>query len=384
MPVSENPIKRRPMPAVLDYSLQSWGRWSSALAGKRCLLAAFWVTLGCLCLAEFQSAPLSPPSVVQPAPKAMKRSFSYNMTGRVRLLLFWVSRENVGRGIVGLEDYDNPKDNVRSEKCEILFGTIPVRVPGGINRWGYGKETALWRINGASGVKNLESSQFLGFMRHSAEESISQVNSSQRKEQGQQQYWYDGILSYVQPQEAHTEVYYFPMTEEVSLEKMEQARRVFDLRRERNNPDQVKRLSNVPVQYGTPQGFLTCLRGLMESATRRYREKGDKGWEKEYFQSTYAYNARLYKMESISSRLHRSFAMPLPAHSSQQLSSAALNNVAEVEYQVTNYASGERYRFTLWFPMSGALENIPLQIRHNPRWWLQVQLQLIDIKEGQP
>jgi hypothetical protein len=342
----------------------------------------FLVLLACSCLMPLMGI-AAPGQAPRNSQDSSGHICQYNMTGRVRLLLFWIGRENVGKGTVRIESAKNPGEGTFTEKIEVQFGTLPQRVPMGINRWGTGQETASWRLEETLKPRTLLSSQFVGFMRHSSEDSLSQVTRQNQQDKDKQQYWYDGIISTIQPNEATTEIYSYPLVEEISLEKMEMAREAFQLRRRQGGPNASKRLSNLPRQYQTPQGFLTCLHNLMAAATHRFQQNGEKGWENSSDQATYAYNARVYKLETLSRHFHRQFPFVLSGSIGVN-SGGTIPNVAEIDYQLTNLASGERHRFSLWFPMSGPLQNIPLQIRDNPRWWLQVQLQLIEAREIAP
>ena len=45
-------------------------------------------------------------------------------------------------------------------------------------------------------------------------------------------------------------------------------------------------------------------------------------------------------------------------------------------FEARSRATGERYRFELDYPTTGPLTGVPLVIRYQPRWWLQVELTL--------
>jgi hypothetical protein len=159
-----------------------------------------------------------PNSLVGEAIK-QKRILHYSMSGRVRLLLFWVGRDNVGQGRVSIEQSVITDVSKLAGIITVLFGTIPERVPWRINRWGYGEEIGYWSLDKAAPETILDYSTFTGFMRHSPEEFISQVASSSRlKDQSQAKFWYDGITSSVKRESAQTEIFYFPLVEEVTTQ----------------------------------------------------------------------------------------------------------------------------------------------------------------------
>ncbi len=59
--------------------------------------------------------------------------YDYVMTARVRLLLFWAGKDDVGGGYIRR---GRLKEEPRKEFFQVLFGSDPAKAPRGINRWG--------------------------------------------------------------------------------------------------------------------------------------------------------------------------------------------------------------------------------------------------------
>jgi hypothetical protein len=74
----------------------------------------------------------------------------------------------------------------------------------------------------------------------------------------------------------------------------------------------------------------------------------------------------------------RSFA--LVASPRRELTGGA--RVADVAFEIRTLATGERTRFEMIYPLEGALAGVPLRIKWQPRWWLQVELQLDEDARG--
>jgi hypothetical protein len=313
-----------------------------------------------------------------------KRILRYSMNGRVRVLLFWLGRDNVGGGKVVIETTEKPELQQREEKISVLFGTQPERIPGRINRWGFGEETGYWRL--AGDIPQLVSSRFSGFMRHSPEESISQLSSVKSQESGKRQFWYDSIISTVKQQESLTDIYYFPMTEEVSYSALDQVHQAFEVRRASGPADKSRNLPNNSSRYDAPQGFLLCLMHMIEETGRLFphdKERSSKGKDKLHW--PYVYNANLYQLHLERVKHHKEFRLANTASvPGQPALQRSIRNVAEADFKIINQQTGEPHLFTCWFPLEGPLKNIPIQIQDNPRWWLQVRLQLVEIQESQP
>jgi hypothetical protein len=284
---------------------------------------------------------------------------------------------------VVIETAETPELHQREEKISVLFGTQPERIPGRINRWGYGEETGYWNL--AGDIPQLISSSFSGFMRHSPEESISELSPAKLKEQGKRQFWYDSIISTVKRHEALTDIYYFPMAEEVSYSSLDQVRQAFEGRSASGSADKSRKLANQRVLYDTPQGFLLCLMRMIEEAGRRFPQESEHSSSgKTNLHWPYVYNANLYQLQLERIKHHKEFRLAnTAAVPVQPILQSSYSNVAEADFKIVNQKTGERHLFTCWFPLEGPLKYVPIQIQDNPRWWLQVRLQLVEIQESQ-
>jgi hypothetical protein len=98
----------------------------------------------------------------------------YRLRGEVRPFFFWLGRDDVGGGRVTIRrTYSSPAR--WREEVEVLFGSEPKRIPGRINRWGQGRESADWIWDTAAARPRLLGTEFEGVMRHSTESSIDEV-----------------------------------------------------------------------------------------------------------------------------------------------------------------------------------------------------------------
>src|SRR5262249_8394917 len=105
---------------------------------------------------------------VDPATSAGADEHHYTISARVRpLLLFWITRNDVGDAIVTRRRAPGEAD------YSLLIGTDPQRPARHINRWGYiGEE-----IRGSD-------ARLVGVMTESEEDSIEQAESNVRKQPG--------------------------------------------------------------------------------------------------------------------------------------------------------------------------------------------------------
>jgi hypothetical protein len=59
------------------------------------------------------------------------REHTYRMAGKVRLLLLWVGRNDVGSGVIRWKASND------ASSFELLIGSDPSKAPGQLNKWGY-------------------------------------------------------------------------------------------------------------------------------------------------------------------------------------------------------------------------------------------------------
>jgi hypothetical protein len=127
--------------------------------------------------------------------------FDYDMTIRIRLLFFWISKDDVGGGYIrrGVA-----KDDSRLEVFQILFGSDPARCPKQINPWGAGTEaelhaSPLLSAAAASTTSDVSARAFFGFMKSSKGKSVSEMQAELKREKDQGEHAFTGIRSRVEP-----------------------------------------------------------------------------------------------------------------------------------------------------------------------------------------
>lgn len=293
------------------------------------------------------------------------RVFRYTMAGRVRVLLFWVGREGVGGGTIAFLQ-DRGSDGQITDAVEVLFGSNPKRVPGKINRWGYGRESAQWK-GGTSPAQRgtLLASTFEGFMRHSSEESLGEVRSRASKDQAEETFWYDAIQSRVTPEQASATVHIFEEKKDFDYTQPTAVECAYQRRLKAGPPDRSRQLKRTEFSYPAPYGFLTAVKNLVGDVSSRFNSRSPK-WSEYRTGFTYLYNAKPYRLDLTDLELHREYTAP----------GWKLKDVIEAEFEITNLKTREEHSFTLWFAASGSLQNVPVKIVDKPRWWLRVELTL--------
>ncbi|MBI4445058.1 MAG: hypothetical protein HY645_04040 [Acidobacteria bacterium] len=305
-----------------------------------------------------------------PCPTAQKtQAYSYRIKGKVRLLLFWLGKDDVGEGKISFATASC--GNYEFEGVSVLLGSDPRRVPGGINRWGFGREWAHWRV-GEDSQRVLERSVFEGFMRRSNEKSLKEVRSSASGPVSL--YWYEGVRSQVFSHEAVSELHAFSEREDFDWRRFDFVHGSYHRRVQSGPPDRRKSLNNTSL-YGPPFGFFTALRQAARTLSHRFKDDPE-NWENSRPQASWVYNAKLYRLSTRKVRYHPTFKLARREKSQGSEPFQNFSDVAEVDFRIEDVALRSKHDFSISFPLHGAMEGVPLQIVDKPRWWLHLEIYL--------
>ncbi len=332
----------------------------SSIAGAR-----RWITLAATILCLFSASMAAP----DPSSAAQWDVYRYRMAGKVRLLLFWVWRDDVGGGSIALlKPEPESASGRKTEAVEVLFGSTPGRVPGKINRWGYGREWASWELANNPGPR-LESSMFIGFIRHSDEESLSEVRSKSGK--NQTEFWYDAIRSEVTETGASSTIHFFSQNRDFDYSQPAAVECAYQQRLRGGPADRSRKLEGNSKKAREAYGFLTAMRLLTDIVADQY-EDPKRPWARYRTQIPYFYNGKSYRLALTGLKLHRKFELPVR----EGRPVVNFTDVAEAGITTTNLTDGGEHDFSIWFPMKGRMRGIPVKIVDKPRWWLRVELTL--------
>jgi hypothetical protein len=293
-----------------------------------------------------------------------ERTFVYSLRGEVRPLLFWLGKDDVGGGRISLRT--RPVSGQRwREEIEVLFGSEPDRIPGRINRWGYGREVLEWVHGPKLGDARLESSVFEGLMRHSPEDSIDEARQVPGHDGAAQ--LFDLTRSTVERHRAGHDFWVFTDTEHFHY-----AQPVRLLNRSRElltgiAPLRRRVLLNDPPRYEEPYGFLGALQAFIGRIVAHPTAK----WPGQAI--VYVFNAKpftltLLSLDQMASLTGRNGSQHYP-------------ETVVARFRCYNTVKRTRTDFTLWIPLQGELKGIPARILLQPRWWLRLRLDLVNTSE---
>src|SRR5260370_32279231 len=194
------------------------------------------------------------------APLHVDAQFDYTMTARLRLLLFWVGKDDVGGGYIRRGTL--PRDPA-SDVIELLIGSDPAKAPRAINRWGAASEI-VHRPSGDS--HGAESSIFFGFMKVSNGASAAEMVKELAREKRGGAFLFSAIINQGERDFDFAKVVPFTSDTDFTIHEFDQAKSmVFD---RLLGPD--GRLKEIGARQfqdcGRRAGFLESVAELIDAA----------------------------------------------------------------------------------------------------------------------
>jgi hypothetical protein len=257
----------------------------------------------------------------------------YTLNAHVRLLFFWIGRDNVGSGrVTWAEGPDG------SRGYELLIGSDPDRAPRRINRWGYVAERS-W----AGG------SEILGVMTESDEATAKEAEARVTAEPDGR-YGFKAIRAVVTGDEARATVMRLALAENLTYRDLPALLRRL--------PPADELAPRVQVPAGAERGFLTAVSHLVDASVADHRRLGK---PPAGGQCTYVYDRGLYDLTLVSSRV---------------LAGKPYAGAIESCFEIRNRTTGALTRFQMTYGASGSLAGVPLRIVYRPRGWFEAELVL--------
>ncbi len=298
------------------------------------------------------------------APARNSVEYNYIMTTRVRLIFFWVGKDDVGGGYIrrGISSQDP-----RAEFLQVLFGSDPQKAPRAINRWGAGTELA-WHKDPVSlpyREDDVTSSAFFGFMKSSRGKSIGEMQKELRKEQEQGQHAFTGILSRVDSSHALSTVVPLLSATDFNLHQYNLAETLM-LDRIAASDSPVRSLE-ASSRCSRSADFLASVADLMDAALASQAAP---------LSRCYIHDAQEHTLTLETIAAVRNFPVQLHGPKSVVLLDTSYSNLLQLDYISTNKETGKTTPFSIFVGTQGNLRGVPVQIRYQPNWWFQVVLNL--------
>jgi hypothetical protein len=313
--------------------------------------------------------------------------FDYAMTVRVRLLFFWVSKDDVGGGYIRRSI---AKEDPRLELFQVLFGSDPAKAPRAINRWGGGTE-AEWHANAAGAdvgnrsVDDVTASAFFGFMKSSKGKSVSEMQAELKKEKDQGEHRFTGILSRADAGRAFSLVVPLTSDKDYNLHEYDAAEPL--MIEKLSSAEKPLRLLTEAGACARPADFLGSVAELMERAlaemapvegAQKHAGDGLAGNQSREGSAAlcYVHDAQSNTLTLEHAEVVKKLSVKINAAKGGVLADNSFTDLLQLDFVTTHKSTGKKVYFTLFVGTQGELRGVPVQIRYEPNWWFQIVLNM--------
>jgi len=294
-------------------------------------------------------------------PSAVRGNYEYAMTARLRLLIFWVTRHDVGGGTIRRGAM---REDPQRELISLLIGSDPAKARK-INRWGVALEVVR-RAEDES--RTPETSVFFGFMtRAKAEETSEETKARMEKEKTSKEFEYQALIARLDREqgvaktvpfatEKELDIYQFvPMKEKVFAE-LDGGTGKF-----RETPAAMRQ------KCARVSGFLASVAELVDRALERGVKKDE---------VCYIHYGELYSLKLTGARAVPQKTVKFEMKADSKIVEHAYKDLLETDFQVVNHQTGKKTEFSLLMATQGRLRGAPVQITYQPNWWIQIVLNM--------
>ena len=255
---------------------------------------------------------------------------TYRMAGKIRVLLLWVGRDDVGSGVIKW------RGNGEHKAFDVLIGSDPNKAPSQLNKWGLLVEE----------IRRGESS-VVGLISQENDDKLSDVKADLKTRKEMRAF--DTIRGLVTAVDARARVGTLHAPSELTY-------RAADTVLDRFLPDTSLPVKQLPREHGVRAGFLSGLDELIKASIEK----------KPLPKLQYIHGDRLYELRLLEST-------PLARF---ERDGRVFEHVIRGRFETGEAGRRSGTRFELVYGAAGPLAGIPVLISYQPKWWLQVDLVL--------
>jgi hypothetical protein len=290
----------------------------------------------------------------------IETEYHYVMTCKVRFLLFWAGRDDVGGGYVRIGKASGEE---RQLMIQILFGSDPAKAPLSINRWGAGTEVLRSADSGQP-----VASAFFGFMKSSKGQSVLAMRSELSKEKANGAHLFEGIISRVDDGRALSTTVPYSSNRDFDLHQYAEAEKATLQQLESNPSRHIRRLDGAARSACPRAGeFLSTTLQLIDDAVAGRPTP---------VSLCYIYNARHYKATLLSVHPVAEKKVHVALRGNCGSFDRTYRRLQEAHFEVAGEETGTKSSFDILLGTEGNLRSAPIQITYQPNWWFQVILNL--------
>ena len=256
---------------------------------------------------------------------------TYRMAGKIRVLLLWVGRDDVGSAVIRW------RGNGDEKAIELLIGSDPARAPSQLNKWGYLVE-AMRR----------DESSVVGLISQENDDRLSDVKADLKTRKEQRAF--DTIRGYAAIAEGTARVGTLYAPSHLTYHDADTVLR--SVLEDTSLP--VKRVAR---RGSVRPGFLTALTELIGASIEKKQDTR---------RIQYIHGDRLFELRLLDAARQARF----------ERDGHTWHDVIRGRFETAEAGNRSGTRFELVYGATGALTGIPILISYQPKWWLQVDLVL--------
>jgi hypothetical protein len=270
------------------------------------------------------------------------REHRYRMAAKIRPLMFWMGKDNVGGARVR---WRQGEDGARG--YDLLIGSDPRRAPRAINRWGF----ILEESRGGESV-------VLGVIKKSDQDTLQAAQADALRD-GQQGHFWKMIQGRGSASESEATVTLTRVAKDYSYRDLDT---LLDALIRFPGPPRVKK---VAVPAGGRAGFLTALADLVHDTVESIRRDGRAPGRKVMPYAYYGYQYDLTRTLTVVRR-------------GQTYGGRVYAKVADTDFEVRERGDTWVESFTLVVGLDGDLAEVPVFVSYQPKWWFKADMVLDD------
>jgi hypothetical protein len=291
-------------------------------------------------------AAIGPAQARCPAALSSTITRQYRVNGRVRPLLFWTGRRDVGEATVKWSGAPG-----EARRLELLIGTDPGRAPMRMNRWGYVSETACQA-----------GADLIGVMTQSDEETLDDAQANLTTTGSSAGHPFRAVRATVADGITHTEVLRLLIDENLSYHDLDTLLARLPV------PGAVR---HAPLPAQSASGFLLAMADVLQSAVTAVRQGNAPA---AVVTRAYVYAGRPYELMLRS-------ATVLPQ---LQIGDRSYRQVVDGVFETRNGTTGAVTRFQMTVGTADGLAGVPLRVVYRPKWWVELELTIAPAPPGDP
>jgi hypothetical protein len=262
----------------------------------------------------------------------------YRIIGKVRLLLFWASADDVGGARISWHGVD------RNQSVSLLIGSDPGRAPRQVNEWGYIREAGAGDLTTVFGIRTVT-------------DGDSPADAEARRTQAGSVTELGVLCSSVSPLNASSRTATVYVDDGATYRDLGRVLHAVE-RHGRWNRRGALRPSD------TEPGFLTALDRLIRSTAAAAADTDKPACGR----FAYIYKDAVYDL----------FARRVDRIRELRTRARVYHDLLRSDIVVRNRASGSTSSFSITYGTTGPLAGVPVTARYQPNWWFKVELELDD------